>query len=52
MAAKLSHNWGPSLVPLATVFRGVTWFIAMDVLTLAVLVAFPAITLWLPQALL
>lgn len=36
------------LVDLPTNFRGVTWFIAMDVLTLAILVAFPAITLWLP----
>jgi len=36
------------LVDLPTIFRGVTWFIAMDVLTLAILVAFPAITLWLP----
>jgi tripartite ATP-independent transporter DctM subunit len=39
-------------VPLATIFKGVAWFIAMDVLTLAVLVAFPAITLWLPEIML
>lgn len=36
-------------IALPTIFRGVTWFISMDVLTLALLVAFPAITLWLPE---
>ncbi len=36
-------------VALPTIFKGVTWFITMDVLTLALLVAFPAITLWLPE---
>lgn len=36
-------------VPLATIFRGTTWFIAMDLLTLAILVAFPALVLWLPN---
>ncbi len=38
-------------VSLPAVFKGVTWFIAMDVVTLALLVAFPLITLWLPSAL-
>jgi TRAP-type C4-dicarboxylate transport system permease large subunit len=37
------------LVDLVTIFRGVTWFIVMDILTLALLVAFPAIVLWLPS---
>lgn len=36
------------LVELPTIFRGVTWFIAMDMVTLGLLVAFPAIVLWLP----
>jgi C4-dicarboxylate transporter, DctM subunit len=36
-------------VSLPTIFKGVTWFIAMDVVTLAVLIAFPSITLWLPS---
>jgi tripartite ATP-independent transporter DctM subunit len=36
------------LVPLPTVFRGALWFMAMDVVTLALLIAFPAIVLWLP----
>ncbi len=35
-------------VSLPTIFKGVTWFIAMDILTLVILIAFPAITLWLP----
>ncbi|PWE28922.1 C4-dicarboxylate ABC transporter [Pararhodobacter marinus] len=35
-------------VPLTTVFRGALWFLAMDVVTLALLVAFPALVLWLP----
>ena len=36
-------------VPLLTIFRGTSWFIAMDVLTIAILVAFPRIVLWLPS---
>jgi tripartite ATP-independent transporter DctM subunit len=35
-------------VALPTIFRGALWFMAMDVLTIAILVAFPAIVLWLP----
>ncbi|RUR43597.1 TRAP transporter large permease [Vreelandella populi] len=38
-----------NLVDIQRIFRGVTWFIAMDILTLAILIAFPAITLWLPE---
>lgn len=38
-------------IPMPAIFRGVGWFIAMDLLTLVVLVAFPAITLWLPSLL-
>lgn len=36
------------LVTLPEVFRGVGWFIAMDLLTLVVLAAFPGLSLWLP----
>lgn len=36
-------------VPLTTVFRGAMWFLAMDLLTLGLLIAFPAISLWLPS---
>lgn len=38
-------------VPMPVIFKGVVWFIAMDLLTLTLLVAFPAITLWLPSIL-
>jgi len=38
---------GP-LVPLDEIFRGVGWFLAMDVLTLGILVAFPGLSLYLP----
>lgn len=37
-------------VPITTIFKGVLWFLAMDVFTLALLIAFPAITLFLPEA--
>jgi C4-dicarboxylate transporter, DctM subunit len=36
-------------IPLEAIFRGVAWFVAMDILTLAVLIAIPQITLWLPE---
>ncbi len=36
-------------VPLPAIFKGVTWFIAMDVVTLVILITFPSITLWLPS---
>ncbi len=36
-------------IPLEEIFRGIGWFLAMDVLTLAILIAFPQITLILPQ---
>ncbi len=38
-----------NLVRLQDVFRGVGWFIATDVVTLVLLVLFPALTLWLPS---
>lgn len=37
-----------NLVSLTTVFRGVGWFVATDLITLMILVAFPWITLVLP----
>lgn len=36
-------------VPLTTIFRGSLWFIGTDLITLALIVAFPAIALWLPS---
>lgn len=37
-----------NLVSLPTIFRGVTWFVVTDLVTLAVLIAFPIISLLLP----
>jgi len=36
-------------VTLGEIFNGVTWFIIIDLLTLAILIAFPALSLWLPE---
>ncbi|MCO6381541.1 MAG: TRAP transporter large permease [Vannielia sp.] len=36
-------------VTLPEIFRGITWFLAMDMLTLVILIAFPILTLWLPS---
>ncbi|KIN70556.1 TRAP-T family transporter, DctM (12 TMs) subunit [Sulfitobacter noctilucae] len=36
-------------VTLPEIFRGISWFLAMDMLTLIILIAFPIITLWLPS---
>lgn len=38
-------------VQLSTIFRGVSWFIVADLFTLGLLIAFPQITLWLPDLL-
>lgn len=35
-------------IALTTIFKGVTWFIVMDFVALALIVAFPAIALFLP----
>jgi tripartite ATP-independent transporter DctM subunit len=35
-------------VPLSTVFRGVGWFLACELVILILLIAFPGISLWLP----
>nr|WP_321455842.1 TRAP transporter large permease [uncultured Cohaesibacter sp.] len=39
-------------VPLKTIFRGILPFLAMEVLVLVILLAFPQITLWLPALML
>ncbi|MFC1907116.1 TRAP transporter large permease [Chloroflexota bacterium] len=36
-------------VPLENIFRGIFPFLAMDILTVGLLIAFPSIILWLPQ---
>ncbi len=36
-------------VPVSKIFRGVMWFLAMDVVTLALLISVPSITLFLPD---
>jgi C4-dicarboxylate transporter, DctM subunit len=36
-------------VPMATVYRGVMWFIFCDIITLSLFLAFPQIILWLPH---
>ena len=36
-------------VPLATVFRGVAWFLACELVIMILLVAFPALSTWLPS---
>jgi tripartite ATP-independent transporter DctM subunit len=38
-----------NLVSLPQIFRGVLWFLAMDVVALILIVAFPALSLWLPS---
>ena len=38
-------------VPLETIFKGIVWFLAMDIVTLLLLIVFPEIALWLPNTL-
>jgi C4-dicarboxylate transporter, DctM subunit len=38
-----------SRVSLSDVFRGATWFVATDLVTLSLIVAFPMVALYLPQ---
>jgi TRAP-type C4-dicarboxylate transport system permease large subunit len=35
---------------LKVIFKGMLWFLLMDVVILAFLLAFPAISLWLPES--
>jgi tripartite ATP-independent transporter DctM subunit len=43
------HSMMRGAVTLPTVFKGVGWFIAMEVLVLGLLIAFPQISLFLPS---
>jgi len=36
-------------VTLPEIFKGITWFLLMDLLTLLILILFPILTLWLPS---
>ncbi len=38
-----------SLVSLPTIFRGVLWFIVMDIAALLIIITFPALSLYLPS---
>ncbi len=38
-----------NLVTLPQIFKGVLWFIVVDIVTLGILIAFPSISLWLPS---
>jgi len=50
VARELRAEGGESLaIPLQDVFRGIGPFFVADVLTVAVLLAFPGIVLWLPE---
>lgn len=35
--------------PLPTVFRGAMWFVAMEVVTITLLLFFPGLITWLPD---
>jgi C4-dicarboxylate transporter, DctM subunit len=37
-------------IPLKTIYRGCYWFLASEVLIMALLIAFPQISLWLPYS--
>ena len=37
-------------IPLKTIYRGCYWFLACEVLIMTLLIAFPQISLWLPNA--
>lgn len=36
-------------IPLETIFRGVAWFLAAEVVIMTLIIAFPQISLWLPS---
>ena len=38
-------------VPIHRIFAGIAWFVVMDVVLIALLIAFPSLVLWLPGAL-
>jgi TRAP-type C4-dicarboxylate transport system permease large subunit len=35
--------------PLPEIFKGASWFVLMEIVTIAILFAFPAIITWLPR---
>ena len=35
-------------IATGTIFRGITWFVVADLITVGLLIAFPQISLWLP----
>jgi C4-dicarboxylate transporter DctM subunit len=37
-------------IPLPTIFRGCLWFLGCEVIIMSLLIAFPQISLWLPQS--
>jgi C4-dicarboxylate transporter, DctM subunit len=37
------------IISLGEIFRGIVWFVVLDLLTLILLIAFPIICLWLPN---
>jgi TRAP-type C4-dicarboxylate transport system permease large subunit len=37
-------------IPLSTIFRGCFWFLGCEVIIMTLLIAFPQISLWLPQS--
>jgi len=43
------HSMMRGTVPLYTIFRGVGWFIAMELIILTLLISFPKIALFLPS---
>src|SRR5690606_35766336 len=45
----ISSVVGKSVVPITTIFKGVMWFLAIDIVTLGILIVFPSITLFLPE---
>lgn len=36
-------------IPIGTIFRGIWWFVILDMLLIVILMAFPEISLWLPS---
>jgi TRAP-type C4-dicarboxylate transport system permease large subunit len=40
---------GMTGIPTGQIIRGVSWFVAMDLVTLASYVAFPQLATWLPS---
>jgi C4-dicarboxylate transporter, DctM subunit len=37
-------------IPLRTIYRGCYWFLASEILIMTLLIAFPQISLWLPNS--